>query len=74
MGAAVEVRFADGETIKKQTDFPKGDPENAVTAEELRDKFLAMTGKYPSGQRQQLADDLLALEKLETVEKVMVTL
>ncbi|MDN7244982.1 MmgE/PrpD family protein [Planococcus shenhongbingii] len=73
-GAAVEVRLANGETVRKQTDFPKGDPENAVTAQELRDKFLNMTSKYPEQKRQQIADDLLELEKVENIEKVMVTL
>jgi 2-methylcitrate dehydratase PrpD len=73
-GAAVEVRLANGETIKKQTDFPKGDPENAVTGGELLEKFVDLAYKLPKAARQQLADDLLELEAIENTEDIMVNL
>lgn len=73
-GAAVEVVFKNGETVSKGTDFPKGDPENAVTAEELREKFVGMTFKYPAEKRNQLADMILQLETVPEIGQVMAEL
>lgn len=73
-GAAVEVVFKNGETIRKETDFPKGDPENAVTAEELRGKFIGMAFKYPAQKREELADAILQLETVPEIGQVMAVL
>ncbi|MFJ8064696.1 MmgE/PrpD family protein [Psychrobacillus sp. NPDC096426] len=70
-GATVEVVLANGETIHKQSDFPKGDPENAVTAEELIDKFTNMTNEISDIKKQQIIRDILALEFIESAESVM---
>jgi 2-methylcitrate dehydratase PrpD len=70
----VEVVFKNGETIRKETDFPKGDPENAVTAEELRSKFIGMTFKYPAQKREELADAILQLETVPEIGQVMAAL
>src|SRR5699024_3587077 len=42
-GAIVEVKLTSGEWITKETDFPKGDPENAVSPEDLLKKFNTLT-------------------------------
>ncbi|MGH2316682.1 MmgE/PrpD family protein [Planococcus sp. SE5232] len=73
-GAAVSVLLKNGEKISKQTDFPKGDPENAVTSEELLEKFMGMATKLPTEQRQALAESLMDLESAENVGDLMDTL
>lgn len=73
-GAAVEVNFKNGETIKKRTDFPKGDPENAVTSEELLEKFHALASKLTKKKRQCIAKNILELEIVENTEEIMANL
>jgi 2-methylcitrate dehydratase PrpD len=70
-GAAVEVNLKNGETIKKQTDFPKGDPENAVTSDELLEKFMNLAGKLPDKNKNQIAKNILKLESIENAESLM---
>jgi 2-methylcitrate dehydratase PrpD len=70
-GAAVEVNLKNGETIKKQTDFPKGDPENAVTSDELLEKFMNLTGKLPDKNKNQIAKNILELESIGNAESLM---
>ncbi|MFJ5769016.1 MmgE/PrpD family protein [Psychrobacillus sp. NPDC093180] len=70
-GATVEVTLADGETIHKQSDFPKGDPENAVTSEELVEKFTSMTNNIAATKKEQIIRDILALELMENTEALM---
>lgn len=73
-GAAVNVLLKDGEKIHKQTDFPKGDPENAVTSEELLEKFMGMATKLPTQQRQALAESLMNLESIGNIGDLMTEL
>ncbi|WP_019415688.1 MmgE/PrpD family protein [Paenisporosarcina sp. TG20] len=70
-GATVEVNFTNGETIKKVTDFPKGDPENAVTTEELLEKFMNLSSKYSDKKRTNIAEAIFELELLENAEEIM---
>ena len=70
-GAAVEVVFKRGDSVRMVTEYPKGDPENAVTAQELRDKFIGMAGVFPAQKREQLANQILKLEKIQYVEELM---
>lgn len=65
-GAVVEVKLTTGEIIRKQTDFPKGDPENAVSKDELIEKFIDLAKELPENDRKQLSERVLKLEKLET--------
>jgi 2-methylcitrate dehydratase PrpD len=49
--AEVEVRTSDGATYRKRVSLPKGEPENPVTDEELKDKvrsLLAYAGVSPT--------------------------
>ena len=41
-GSRVEVRTVDGRRLEGRIDFPKGDPENPLSDEELRDKFTVL--------------------------------
>ena len=71
-GSSVEVVLTNGEVISKVTDFPKGDPENAVTSEELIEKFEQMTQQLSSENKQRIIENILELERIGNVTKVMV--
>lgn len=71
-GSSVEVVFTNGEVISKETDFPKGDPENAVTSEELIEKFEDMTGQLTQKNKQRIIESILELERIGNVTNVMV--
>lgn len=73
-GAAVEIEFSNGETINRQTDFPKGDPENAVSSEELLEKFMNLARKLPEQNKTQIVENILALEAIENTELLMVNI
>ena len=40
--AVVDIRTTDGRILSDRVDFPKGEPENPLTAEEFRDRYLAL--------------------------------
>ncbi|WP_102026607.1 MmgE/PrpD family protein [Salirhabdus sp. Marseille-P4669] len=69
-GAKVEVKLTNGEVITKQADFPKGDPENPVTQNDLVEKFMELVSDIPQSKRQSLATNLLSIEKLESVDEL----
>jgi 2-methylcitrate dehydratase PrpD len=67
-GAIVEVKLTSGEWIKKETDFPKGDPENAVSTDDLLKKFKNLTKSLSTEAQKVLSGKLLQLERLDTIE------
>ena len=68
----MEVVLTNGKVISKVTDYPKGDPENAVTSEELIEKFEQMTQQLSSENKQRIIENILELERIGNVTKVMV--
>nr|WP_285853148.1 MmgE/PrpD family protein [Sporosarcina luteola] len=70
-GAKVTVVLKSGKTIRKQTDFPKGDPENPVTAEDLRAKFIKLATNLTEENRQVFADRVLGIETIDNVADLM---
>ena len=73
-GANVTVVLKNGQTIAKQTDFPKGDPENPVTSEDIRAKFMKLATSLTEEQRQVFADRVLAIESIDNVADLMAEL
>ncbi len=67
-GARVDITFMNGEKISSESMFPKGDPENPLTVDELVSKFSILVDKFLN---QQQIDDLinfsLNLEKIHDV-------
>ncbi len=47
----VEITTEDGKTVTKSVDFPKGDPRNTMTDEELGEKFDALTTEAYSAEQ-----------------------
>lgn len=64
-GTILEVELTNGETILKTTKYPKGDPENPVTTEELVDKFKRMTQHIPEDLVEAYVERVLSLEQFE---------
>lgn len=62
--AEVEIVLSGGETIVKQTDYPKGDPENPVTANELIGKFTALAAHLPEDNVKGYVERVMGLENL----------
>ncbi|SFB02662.1 2-methylcitrate dehydratase PrpD [Lentibacillus halodurans] len=70
-GAIVEVYLKTGETIRKETDYPKGDPENAVSKHELLQKFRRLGKTWSESDRERLSTMVLNLEQLGTVRNLL---
>lgn len=64
-GAEVFVHMDDGETIRLATEYPKGDPENSVTKDELYTKFLSLTEQLPDRESERIAGKIFSLESLD---------
>jgi 2-methylcitrate dehydratase len=73
--ARVVLSLKDGRQVEKQVDFPKGDPRNPMTDEELEEKFRGLTEKHYSKRKQ---DDVIrgirSLEEAESVGEIMALL
>src|SRR3546814_19627861 len=46
LAGSVKITMADGATYEKLVRIPKGEPENFVTPQELRDKFSTLVRPY----------------------------
>lgn len=60
--AIVEVQMTDGVCYSERVDYPKGEPENPLSDEELRDKFILL-----AGYAQKSAEDIQKV--VEVVER-----
>lgn len=70
-GSKVKVILKDGTVIEKQTDYPKGDPENPVTSEELQRKFANLATILRQEKRYKFAEQVLQLELIGNVADLM---
>ncbi|MFQ5848749.1 MAG: MmgE/PrpD family protein, partial [Candidatus Methylomirabilales bacterium] len=69
--AIVTIETAAGERYESRVDYPKGDPKNPMTREELIEKFHALTGRViPEASRSLLIERCLKLDTLENVQKL----
>jgi 2-methylcitrate dehydratase len=68
----VNITTADGRTFSKQLDYPKGDPRNPLTDQEVEEKFAALAeGVLSQGAQKKLKDAIWNLEKIGSVSKLM---
>ena len=66
----LSVTMNNGNTFVKEVRYPKGDPENPLTWDELLAKFDYCTSDFlGSENRQKIVDALQALEKIENVSE-----
>lgn len=68
----VNITTADGRTVSKQLDYPKGDPRNPLSDAEIEEKFSALAeGVLSSAAQKKLKDAIWGLEKIDSASKLM---
>jgi 2-methylcitrate dehydratase len=68
----VSITTTDGRSVTEQLDYPKGDPRNPLTDQEIEEKFAALADGVLSAQAQKkLKDAIWNLEKIASVSKFM---
>jgi 2-methylcitrate dehydratase PrpD len=66
--ATVAIILQDGSKRKAHVEYPKGDPENRPTAEELHDKFRDLAGMTLSVEKvERLLEALIGIEKIDRI-------
>ncbi|MBK5502676.1 MmgE/PrpD family protein [Peribacillus sp. TH14] len=66
-GAVVEIELTNGKILSKQTNYPKGDPENAVTSQDLIAKFEQLTSEYDVNETKMYIERIMNLETFQVV-------
>ena len=64
-GSNVKVHLKNGETIELATEYPKGDPENNVTKEDLYNKFMVLSKDIDKQQAEEVANNILSLDDID---------
>lgn len=67
LASCVTVRLKNGRSIEETCQFFPGMPQRPLTVDELRTKFLALTGSLPPAQATQLFAQCMAMETLADV-------
>ena len=68
----VTIETTEGTSHTKQLDYPKGDPRNPLTDDEVEAKFDALaTPVLSDGRRQQVKDAVWGLERLGSISQLM---
>ena len=68
----VLIHTSDGREFRRQLDYPKGDPRNPLTDQEVEEKFAALAeGVLSKATQKKLKDAIWNLEKLGSVSKLM---
>ncbi len=67
-GAEFILQLSDGRTVTRRVDLPKGEPETALTDEELEAKFLDLaTTCLPAARARQIVDTVNNLEQVDDI-------
>jgi 2-methylcitrate dehydratase len=68
----VNITTTDGRTLSKQLDYPKGDPRNPLSDQEIEEKFAALAeGVLSTSAQKKLKDAIWNLENIDSVSKLM---
>lgn len=68
----VHIDTKDGHSFNKQLDYPKGDPRNPLTDEELEEKFASLAeGVLTKPAQQKVKEAVWNLERVESVSELM---
>ena len=68
----VHIDTKDGRSFNKQLDYPKGDPRNPLTDQEIEDKFAALSDAILSPAAQALVREAVwSLERVGSVSELM---
>jgi 2-methylcitrate dehydratase PrpD len=66
--AWAEIVTRDGRALRADVEFPKGDPENALSWDELKDKFRGLTRPLMASGRQE--EIIAAVDSLQELEDI----
>lgn len=70
--ARVHIYFADGTQLVEEVFYPKGDPENPASEQELLGKFLDLAKKIVSMEEANyLSEQIMQLDKCENVSSIV---
>lgn len=70
--AEVEITTIDGRRLIGATDFPKGEPENPLTIDEIEQKFRRLSaGKIGRGRSEEIWNLINRLEEIENVNYLL---
>ena len=68
----VNIDTTDGRSFQKQLDYPKGDPRNPLTDQEIEEKFAALAdGVLTNAAQQRVKDAIWNLERVGSVSELM---
>ncbi|MFZ0733564.1 MAG: MmgE/PrpD family protein [Candidatus Sulfotelmatobacter sp.] len=68
----VHIDTTDGRSFDKQLDYPKGDPRNPLTDQEIEEKFTALAeGVLSSSAQKRVKDAVWNLERVGSVTELM---
>ncbi len=67
----VNIETTNGRVFEERVDYPKGDPENPLTWEELTDRFDLLSGiVYSDDKRREIKEIVTNFEKVENVGEI----
>lgn len=70
--AEVEIRTRSGQVLKRRVDHPKGNTNNRMSDDELRQKFIdCANGRLEGTAIDRVVEACFSLEKLETIDELM---
>ncbi len=71
----IEITTTDGNMVSTQVDYPKGDPRNTMTDEELEEKFDALTQEpYPEAQRAKVKEMIWKFDEAKDIKSLLETM
>ena len=71
----VNINTTDGRSFSKQLDYPKGDPRNPLTDQEVEEKFAALAdGVLSNSAQKRVKEAVWNLERAESVSELMALL
>jgi len=69
--ATLVATLNDGRKFESHVDYPKGDPENPLSMEEIVDKFNLLIGEFfNQGKKEEIVGILERFEEMDNIEKV----
>jgi 2-methylcitrate dehydratase PrpD len=72
--ARVEIFLRDGRHLTDASDYPKGDPENPLSDEEVIEKFKRLTSdQLSSPKAERIAERVMNLEEMDDVSRLLQT-
>lgn len=66
----IEITTVDGGYYEHRLDYPKGDPENPLSQEEIVSKFETLTSDMEPGNREDFVKKVNSLEKVEHIGEI----